>query len=49
MEFDLQRHHRAGAKRRDPVIHLLERWIAGSQASEATPFFERLCPAMTGG
>jgi hypothetical protein len=21
--------------------------MAGSQASEATPFFERLCPAMT--
>jgi hypothetical protein len=22
-------------------------WMAGAQASEATPFFERLCPAMT--
>jgi hypothetical protein len=30
------------------VIHLLlKNWMAGSQASEATPFFERLCPAMT--
>jgi len=24
-------------------------WMAGTQASEATPFFERLCPAMTVG
>jgi hypothetical protein len=22
-------------------------WMAGTKASEATPFFERLCPAMT--
>jgi hypothetical protein len=22
-------------------------WMARTQASEATPFFERLCPAMT--
>jgi hypothetical protein len=22
-------------------------WMTGTQASEATPFFERLCPAMT--
>jgi hypothetical protein len=22
-------------------------WMAGTEASEATPFFERLCPAMT--
>jgi hypothetical protein len=31
----------------DPRIHFSRRWIAGSSASEATPFFERLCPAMT--
>jgi hypothetical protein len=34
-------------------IHVLrsakkKAWMAGIQASEATPFFERLCPAMTG-
>jgi hypothetical protein len=23
-------------------------WMAGTQAREATPFFERLCPAVTG-
>jgi hypothetical protein len=32
-------------------IHVLllarKSWMAGTQASEATPFFERLCPAMT--
>jgi len=33
-------------------IHVLlmaapKMWMAGTWASEATPFFERLCPAMT--
>jgi hypothetical protein len=31
-------------------IHVLEHgktWMAGTQACESTPFFERLCPAMT--
>jgi len=33
-------------------IHALSRdapktWMAGTSASEATTFFERLCPAMT--
>jgi hypothetical protein len=27
---------------------LSKAWMAGTQASEATPSFERLCPAMTG-
>jgi hypothetical protein len=36
-----------------PGIHVLaasvpgKTWMAGTEASEATPFFERLCPAMT--
>jgi hypothetical protein len=35
-----------------PGIHVFggvarKTWMAGSYASEATPFFERLCPAMT--
>jgi hypothetical protein len=33
-----------------PRIHVFlpgKTWMAGTQASEATPFFERLCPAMT--
>jgi hypothetical protein len=35
-----------------PGIHDLsppakKTWMAGTSASEATPFFERLCPAMT--
>jgi hypothetical protein len=36
-----------------PGIHVLKgerrrkTWMAGTWASEATPFFERLCPAMT--
>jgi len=35
-----------------PGIHVLfgqplQSWMAATQASEATPFFERLCPAMT--
>src|ERR1700689_1108038 len=37
----------------DPGIHLSSqnissRWIAGHRRAEATPFFERLSPAMTG-
>src|ERR1700677_5013637 len=33
-----------------PLDRLCRRksWVAGTQASEATPFFEQLCPAMTG-
>jgi protein ImuB len=33
----------------DPGIHLSEEkgWVAGHGQAEATPFFERLCPAMT--
>jgi hypothetical protein len=37
----------------DPRIHLdceklfAKGWIAGHRRAEATPFFERLCPAMT--
>jgi hypothetical protein len=39
-DADFFRHHRAGAKRRDPVIHLHERgWIAGSSPGPS--------PAMT--
>jgi hypothetical protein len=34
-----------------PGIHAFlqasKTWMAGTEASEATPFFERLCPAMT--
>ena len=37
-----------------PRIHVFQTqqqetktWMAGTQASKATPFFERLCPAMT--
>jgi hypothetical protein len=36
-----------------PGIHVFgdrirkKTWMAGTKASEATPFFERLCPAMT--
>jgi hypothetical protein len=39
----------------DPRIHplfeknFLARWIAGHRQVEATPFFARLRPAMTGG
>jgi len=33
----------------DAVVAVAKTWMAGTQASEATPFFERLCPAMTGG
>jgi len=33
----------------DPAIHVNEpdQWTTGSWASEATPFFERLCPVVT--
>jgi cobyrinic acid a,c-diamide synthase len=30
------------------IVEAAKTWMAGTQASEATPFFERLCPAMTG-
>ena len=35
-----------------PAIHVFKlrsptRWMPGTQASEATPFFERLWPGMT--
>jgi hypothetical protein len=34
-----------------PGIHaflgVANTWMPGTKASEATPFFERLCPAMT--
>jgi hypothetical protein len=34
-----------------PGIHVFagekKAWMAGTKASEATPFFERLCPAIT--
>jgi hypothetical protein len=34
-----------------PAIHVLlfpaKTWMAGHRRAEATPFFERLCPAMT--
>jgi hypothetical protein len=35
-----------------PGIHVLlfrraKTWMAGHRRAEATPFFERLCPAMT--
>ena len=33
----------------DAVVAVAKTWMDGTQASEATPFFERLCPAMTGG
>jgi hypothetical protein len=38
-----------GLDPRIPIITLSARIseMAGTQASEATPFFERLCPAMT--
>jgi hypothetical protein len=31
------------------ALHVLARktWMAGHRRAEATPFFERLCPAMT--
>ena len=32
----------------DAICGVAKTWTAGTQASEATPFFERLCPAMTG-
>jgi hypothetical protein len=28
-------------------LRVAKTWMAGTKASEATPFFERLCPAMT--
>jgi hypothetical protein len=37
----------------DPGIHVFlprkgnKTWMAGHRRAEATPFFERLCPAMT--
>jgi cobyrinic acid a,c-diamide synthase len=33
----------------DAICAAGKTWMAGTQASEATPFFERLCPAMTSG
>jgi hypothetical protein len=47
--FSLRRHARAC--RGHPRLGIIKKKdvVAGTWASEATPFFERLCPAMTGG